>query len=172
MLNENWYALRVRSRSEALACLVLKAKGYTVFSPSCLLPKRRNQKGLERRERPLFPGYLFCRLTLGVSDKMVATPGVIGVVGFGGRPAAIPDSEIESVQRIISVPVNLQPWRYWPAGTFVRIQTGPLTGIEGQLMSDKGARHLVISVTMLQRSIAATLSEETMLEILRAPQYL
>jgi len=166
MNTECWYALRIRTRSEKLSSIVLEAKGYQVFFPTYTLPHRQVNRTVER-DHPLFPGYLFCRLVPNATGKMVSSPGVICVVGFGGQPVPVSDSEIEGVRAMLKTGVATQPWRYIPAGTNVRVRSGPLDGTQGILVSGNDSRRLVVSITILQRSVAAVLSDDTMLEPLR-----
>jgi len=92
---------------------------------------------------------------------MVTTPGVIRVLGCGGKATPIPDGEISDMQKLIKSGMPRQPWRYLPAGSIVRIEEGPLAGLTGVLVSCEKDRRLVISVTLLQRSVAAILDETT-----------
>jgi transcription antitermination factor NusG len=163
---ESWYALRIRTRSEKLSCAVLEAKGYQVFFPTCA--RRCRQRDTEKeQQQALFPGYLFCRLMPNATGKMVTSPGVICVVGFGGQPVPVSDSEIESVRVLLTAGVAAQPWRYIPAGTQVQVRSGPLDGAQGLLLSGSNSRRLVVSITILQRSVAAVLSDDTLIEPLR-----
>jgi transcription antitermination factor NusG len=163
---ESWYALRIRTRSEKLSCAVLEAKGYQVFLPTYTRHHRQVNRRIEQ-EQALFPGYLFCRLVPNATGKMVTSPGVICVVGFGGHPVPVSDSELESVRVMMSTGMATQPWRYIPAGTQVRVQSGPLEGAQGLLVSGSDSRRLIVSITILQRSVAVVLSDDTILEPLR-----
>jgi transcriptional antiterminator RfaH len=160
---EAWYAIQVRPRYEMISRQALEGKGYQVFLPT--YQQRVPCKGAQSssREEFLFRGYLFCRLMADSTGKMVTTPGVIRVLGCGGKATPIPDGEISDMQRLIQSGMPRQPWRYLPAGSMVRIEQGPLAGLTGILVSCEKDRRLVISVTLLQRSVAAVLEETTTL---------
>jgi transcription antitermination factor NusG len=79
------------------------------------------------------------------------------VVGFGGVPQPIPDAEIAAIETVTSSGLSAQPWPFLKAGYTVRIGFGCLAGLEGMLVRTLGADRLVLSVEILQRSIAVEL---------------
>src|SRR5439155_10251591 len=79
-------------------------------------------------ERPLFPGYLFCRLDLGNRLPVLSAPGIIGILGFGKIPVPVPDEEIETIQTLIVSGHRVKPWPFLQSGERVVIESGPLQG--------------------------------------------
>jgi len=87
----------------------------------------------------------------------------VSIVGAGNIPEPIQDIEIFSIQKITRVADDLvMPWPFFREGQRVRIEAGPLCGVEGQLVRTKNRSRLVVSVTLLQRSIAVEIDEESM----------
>jgi transcription antitermination factor NusG len=155
-----WYALQIRPHREAVAGEGLRLKGYEVFVPT--YSDRRFRSGrIRKTELPLFPGYLFCRCGDSSAGKIVTTPGVIRMLSLNGAPVQIPDEEVERIQRIVSSQLYCQAWRFVADGTLVRIESGPLKSVEGILMCGEEKRRLIVSVVMLQRSVAVILDEDT-----------
>jgi transcription antitermination factor NusG len=152
-----WYALRVQTRTASLASKTLHAKGYEAFLP--LYQSRRNWSDrIKQLELPLFPGYLFCRFD--PFDRLVpvvTTPGVISIVGAGKTPIQIREEEIEAIKQVVRSGLAVQPWPYLPVGCRVYIERGPLAGLEGIVTSADKVDRLVISVSLLQRSVAVTI---------------
>lgn len=108
-------------------------------------------------ELALFPGYLFCRFDPLVRLPVLKTPGVIQAVGCNRTPVAIEEKEIQAIQRMVESGLPTQPWPYLAIGDRAQIRSGALRGLEGILVSVKGNRRLVLSVTLLQRSVAVEL---------------
>ena len=160
----NWYALQVRPRCESSCEALLTSKGYEVFFPRFATQALTQSKRAARP--PLFPGYLFCRLTHNSVGKMVMTPGAVRLLGIGNRPEPVADHEMESLRRIDESGIARQPWRYLPGGSMVAIESGPLNGVQGVLLTDGSARRLVVSVTLLHRSVSVELAENTQLKAL------
>jgi transcription antitermination factor NusG len=149
----SWYALQTRLRYEQFAALHLQSKGYEPFLPvyTC---RRRWADRIKKIELPLFPGYLFCRFDVLNRLPILVTPGIVQVVGSGKRPIPIEDSEITAIQAVVQSGLARQPWPFLQLGQRVRIACGPLGGHEGILLNVKGNHRLVLSVSLLRRSVA------------------
>jgi transcription antitermination factor NusG len=148
-----WFALQVRTRHEASVADQLSGQGYDRFLPLYKVRKRWSDR-IKEVDAPLFPGYLFCRFSPHDRLPILKTPGVIQIVGFQSGPAAVDESEIRSIQSLVAAGVPHQPWPFLAAGDRVRIESGPLLGLEGILTEVRSSFRLVLSVTLLQRSVA------------------
>jgi transcription antitermination factor NusG len=148
-----WFALVVKNRVEKAVALSLIGKGYPVFLP--LWKSRRRWSDREPLiDLPLFPGYLFCRIDLRNRLPILTTPGVRQIVGCGKAPVPVSETEIEFVQRIVSSPSSYEPCSYLTAGQAVRLTRGPLAGLDGVFVKTQKQCRLVVSVSLLQRSVA------------------
>ena len=150
---EQWYALQLRTRWKSSTAALLSGKGYQTFFPTFKTLKRVRGKSCEVNP-PLFPGYVFCRFDALKRLPVLLTPGVITVVGRGRIPIPVEDSEIEAIQKVVSVGLQVEPWPYLELGQLVRIDDGALCGVQGILIGFKGARRIVVSVSLLRRSVA------------------
>ncbi len=148
-----WFALQVKARHEANVADHLQGKGYEWFLPLYKVRKRWSDR-IKEVEAPLFPGYLFCRLNPQNRLPILKTPGVIQIVGNSRAPVAVDRAEIEAIQRMVESGIPNHPWPFLETGDRVRIESGPLSGLEGILAEFKGNHRLVLSVTLLQRSVA------------------
>lgn len=106
-------------------------------------------------ELPLFPGYVFCRFDFQRQPPILMSPGIVHIVGARIAPEPVPEIEIATVRAIVESHLRAEPWRFLKMGERVRIFDGPLDGVEGLLAGSKRRRRLVVSITLLQRSIAA-----------------
>lgn len=151
--NARWFALQTRQRHEKIVSTFLRHKGYSEFLP-LYRARRVWSDRIAAVELPLFPGYIFCRFDL--NDRrvpIVSTPGVIRVVGVGRDPYPVSASEMDAIHTIIESGLPAEPWPYLQSGTPVRIRYGALSGTEGLLVETKSSHRLVVSVSLLQRSI-------------------
>jgi transcription antitermination factor NusG len=149
----SWFALQIRSRWEGTTAGLLRGKGLETLMPT-YTSKRKWSDRFKVVELPLFPGYVFCRFDVHNRLPVLITPGVISVVGRGKTPVAVDDAEIRSIQAAISSGIHLEPWPYVEIGERVRVKDDVLDGMEGILTSFKGSHRVVISVTLLRRSVA------------------
>jgi transcription antitermination factor NusG len=150
---DRWYALQVRSRWESSTASLLSGKGYQTFLPTYVAEKRWRGSARELAG-PLFPGYVFCQFDAHKRLPILVTPGVVSVVGRGRIPVPVEDSEIDALQRIVASGLRAESWPYLEVGQHVRIQEGALSGLEGILISLRGSRRVVVSVSLLCRSVS------------------
>jgi transcription antitermination factor NusG len=159
-----WFALQVRSRWEITTKGLLQSKGFETLLPT-YTAKRRWSDRSKIVETPLFPGYVFCRFDVHYRLPVLITPGVISVVGRGKTPVAVEESEIIALQTVVRSGIQTQPWPYLEIGERVRIKDDVLEGMEGILTSFKGSHRVIISVTLLQRSVALEIDRSRILRL-------
>lgn len=150
-----WYALHTRARHEKMVEHRLLECGIETYLPTVQEMHVWSDRK-KRVEAPLFSCYLFLRCALTPQDRnqVYRIGSVLGLVGGGAAGMAIPDDQIESVRTLLS---QTAPWRSHPfvkAGQRVRIRGGALDGVEGVFVSENGDHSLVVSVDVIQRSLA------------------
>lgn len=155
-----WFALTVKHQHERRVEGVLRAAGVDTFLP-LYRARRQWSDRVKDLDAPLFPGYVFSRFTLRDRARVVGTPGVVRIVGFAGLPAPVTEREIDAVRAALASRLPLGPWPYLlKAGGRVRIERGPLRGIEGTLLREGSALRLVLGVELLQRSLVVEVDPE------------
>jgi len=125
-----WYAVKCKSRQERIAELHLKRAGIITFYPQIKEPKivrRRRQICINA----LFPGYLFAQFNVEHDYRLVIySRGVREVVSFGPTPAIVDEEMIQAIKdRMCNGYVTIPEAAFMP-GQVVRIQEGPLRGVE------------------------------------------
>jgi transcription antitermination factor NusG len=156
---EQCFALRVKSRYEKVVAAMAHSKGYEEFLPlSCC--RRRWTDRFKSVEVPLFPGYVFCRLDVERRLPLLIIPGVMHFVGLGRVPVPIDEAEIAMLQSAVRSGLGTEPWPFLDVGQRVRLAEGPLTGLEGILVEVRKQHRLIVSVTLLQRSVAVEIERE------------
>jgi transcription antitermination factor NusG len=167
MGNDPWYALYVRSRHERVVELALQGKGYPAFSPAYSVSRKRANRN-ERVQAPLFPGYVFCQFDVHRRLPILTTSGVVFVVSVGNAPEPVHASEIASLRAVVAAGGSVQPWPFLKAGQHIRVEAGPLSGAEGKLLQVKGETRLIVSITLLQRSVAVELHPDVVAPVFRS----
>ncbi len=161
---KSWYALTVRHQHERKVATLLEQRGWETLTPVYTSDRQWSDR-VKQVEMPLFGGYVFCRFPMGDRMFVEDTPGVIRVVQFGGAPAPLLDREIEEIRMVAESKLKLTPWPYLSEGDRVEVRRGPLRGLEGTLLESTEADggktlRLIVSVVMLQRSVAVELAPE------------
>jgi transcription termination/antitermination protein NusG len=160
-----WVAVQVRLHRERPVARTLEEHGYEGLLPIIKAAPRSSRT----REQVLLPGYVFCRYQERPAYRIIQAPGVLRIVGVAGRPLPIPWEELEAVQRIAESGLFAEPWRFLRSGDRVRVCAGPLAGIEGAVLYLKGEVRVVVSVTMLQRSVAVEVGVDDIETLHRSP---
>lgn len=149
-----WYAIRVRSNCENTTASYLGSMGYDVFLP-VYQARRKWSDRVKEVQVPLFSGYLFCSMDITKRLPVLQAPGVVNIVGCGTVLTPVPNEEIEAVRTIVNSKVAVKPWPYLHTGDTIRMQQGPLAGIEGVVVEMKSCTRLIVRINLLQRAVAA-----------------
>jgi transcription antitermination factor NusG len=153
-----WYAAYTCPRHEKYVAQQLVHRHIGSFLP--LYSSVRRWKDRRKRiDLPLFPGYVFVQMNERNRLDILRLPGVVQLVCFQGKPAAIAPAEIEALRRGTTGSVVVHPHPYLKEGRKVRIVGGPMTGTEGIFVRRKHQTRLVISISLIQRSVAMEVGE-------------
>jgi transcription antitermination factor NusG len=151
--SQRWFALQVRTRWEGSTALLLEGKGYRTLLPTYKAKKAWSGKTREIAA-PLFPGYVFCEFDAQKRLPILVTPGVLSVVSMGRVPLPVDNNEISNIQTLVASGYEAEPWPYLEVGQKIRVESDSLRGIEGILIQFKGNHRVVVSVSLLRRSVA------------------
>ena len=149
----HWYAVRVKSNRERITAEMLKGKGFPVCLPFYWERRRQSTNALSV-ELPVFPGYLFCCFDAAKRLPILTVPGVVHIVSCGRIPQPVDSGEMAAVLSIVKSGLVATRHDFPSVGQAVELDCGPLAGAEGVILSGAGEEEFVVSVTLLQRSIA------------------
>jgi transcription antitermination factor NusG len=154
-----WYAVYTRSRWEHRIADALRQKGFEVFLPtySTQKPTSRGNIGILP---PLFPGYLFCRLDITNRLPVLVVNGVISILGVGQVPEPVPENELDAVRKVMASGLAISPDAVLSPGQSVLVEHGPLKGVTGTLIHTMKESLLLVSISLLNRSVAVRLKPE------------
>jgi transcription antitermination factor NusG len=166
-----WFAIQTRSRHEKRVTADLREKAVEAYLP---LRSVEHQWSDRRKvvDLPLFPGYVFVKI-LGDAPTRVAvlqTDGVLGFLGVRGIGVAIPEEEIAAIQTVLREKIPVEPHPFMRVGEKVRICGGSLDGLEGLLTGMEGKENLVVSIDLIERSVAIRISGFKVVPVSAGPQ--
>lgn len=165
-IRPQWFAIQTRYRYEQRIANDLSAKGLENYLP--ILSEVHEWKDRKRSVNvPAFGGYLFARFepTLCNRVRVLETAGVIRLLGNLGQPEAVPEIEIESLRLSLNSGARCGRHPYLATGTLLRIQRGPLAGLEGRLLRTANALRLVVCVASVGQAIAVEVAWEDVSQI-------
>ncbi len=157
-MEPRWYAAHTNPRHEKTVQQLME--GYRI---ECFLPLYKSvRRWKDRRkelELALFPGYIFVHIALKDRLDALRIPGVVQFVSFQGKPARLPDAEIEGLRNGLARASGFEPHPYLTVGKRVRVRSGPFFGMEGILIRRKERFRVVLSIHLIQRSVAVEVDE-------------
>jgi transcriptional antiterminator RfaH len=148
----SWKAAYTRQHHEKNVARHLARLGVECFLPLCMEERHWSNNRKPTLEIPLFPHYLFVRVSAQSRVQVLKTPGVLDIVGRNSTTDRITDEEIE----ILRSGLHLRkpaPHPFAP-GENVRIGSGPLSGLEGVVLRHKGSLRIVITVPLIRQSVS------------------
>lgn len=160
--HDGWFAVYTRHQHEKTVHQELTGKGIESFLPLYTAAHQWKDR-VKRVSLPLIPCYVFIREPLTQWLPVLTTPGVHSVVAFGGQPARIPGEEIDAIRLVVQSHVKAESHPYLRNGDRVRVTAGALRGLEGILIRKRNWYKLLLSIEMLQRSVAVEI-DVTMVE--------
>ncbi len=158
MNSPRWYALQTKTQYERHVVRALQEKVFEPYLP--MVCTRRRRKGtISEVPTPLFPGYVFCRFELRNRLHVLRTSFVRSVVSSCGVALSIDEGEIEAVRSAVAFGQNPHPHPFLKVGQWVRVECGAMEGVEGVLLEFRKQYRLVVSITLLERSVAVDIDE-------------
>jgi transcription antitermination factor NusG len=151
-ITQKWFALYVKPRHEKVVDRALHRVGFESFLPLHVL-RHVYAHCSKEHEIPLFPGYVFCRFDPLKRTPILSTPGVISILSVARKPVPVDDVEIFALQSAMKAQLPIERCPFVQTGQRVRIIHGALSGIEGIVSEVRNPLRLVLSITLLQRSV-------------------
>ena len=152
-----WFAAYVTARHEKQVALQLERRGVQCFLPLYRSVRRWKDRRKEL-ELPLFPSYVFVNIAIHDKLQVQCVPGVVQFVTFNGKPAPLPQTDIESLRQGLTG-IAVEPHPLLRVGRRVRVHSGAMTGVEGILIRKKDKCRVVITLELIQRSVAVEVDE-------------
>jgi transcription antitermination factor NusG len=161
-----WFAIQTRYRYEHRVANDLTAKGLENYLP--VLNEIHQWKDRKKSvEVPAFGGYLFARFEATQRNRVrvLETTGVVRLLGSALQPEVVPDREIESLRLSLDSGAHCTRHAFLEIGTPLRIQRGPLAGLEGRLVRSANALRLVVCIASVGQAIAVEVAREDVIPI-------
>jgi len=161
-----WFALYTKPRNEFKAEQQLIAAGITNYLPTVTLLKQWSDRKKKVTE-PLLRGYIF--IYVNEEERLVSLEqqSIVRCVFDVGRPARIPDWQIDSLRTMLETKVDIIVHKGIVPGAKVIIKDGPFEGIIGTVVEGEAGKSISVAIDFLNRSVIARLPDESSLEAIR-----
>lgn len=154
---EPWVVAHVRSRQEKVLARFLAPLGIPFYAPQREKRTRRNGRNFVSY-LPLFPGYVFFRAE--AERRALAWRSNVIVRLIDVPDPEILQAELAQLHRLQRSGASLSPWRALDPGEAVRVVEGPFQGYFGIVVRERGAERLLVSVSLLRKTVAVEFERE------------
>ncbi|MEM6628132.1 MAG: UpxY family transcription antiterminator [Bacteroidota bacterium] len=162
-----WYAGYTYPKAERKVFREIELKGVEVFLPLCKVVRQWSDRK-RKVEVPLFPSYVFVYATRNSLYELLRIRELVRIVSFEGKFCRIPDPQIESIRKLIEGNIPIQHEDFVPrVGSLVRVEHGPLKGVEGTIKEIKGKSRLIIQILALGQAVSIDISKHHLKEVAR-----
>jgi len=142
----HWFALYCMSRQEKVVQADLVEDGYESYLP-LMRTKRKWSDRIKWIDEPMFRGYVFVRVSSREYYKVLQHRSVLKYIAFGGRPSAIPDKQMEALQRAMGENLDYKVTsKHFKPGQPVLVTAGPMCGCSGEVIRYAGKKSLLVRI--------------------------
>ena len=149
----HWFALYTASNHEKVVEQSLRSKDVETFLPLHTVSKRWKNRITVKLDLPLFASYVFAKIALSETARVLSVPKVYSIVGNSREPLPLPDEEVETLRAGLSTRIAT-PWPHVSVGMRARVKSGPLAGLEGIVVRSDTQLRIVLSLDLIAKSIA------------------
>jgi transcription antitermination factor NusG len=154
-----WLVLRTRSHHENIVERSLHQQEINTYLPRHRVVRRWKDRRATL-ELPLFPGYVFVQPRLNQLEKVRCARGSCGFIVRGGKPAAMPQKELEAVRIRAGSGADLAVKPTLFPGQRVEVIRGPFMGVQGELIRVKSQNRLVINASLVSSSVSVEVDSD------------
>lgn len=158
--SQAWFAAYTVPRHEKRVAQHLSTREIEHFVPLYRTNRRWKDGSRVTLELPLFPNYVFVRISMAQRIRVLNAPGVLYIVeGIGKKPAILPEADINGLRTGLQQ-CRAEPHPYLTAGKRAIIRSGPFAGMKGIVVRTKAACRIVLSLDLIRESIAVEVGAE------------
>jgi transcriptional antiterminator RfaH len=150
---DKWYAVYTNPRAEKQVYTRLIESGIETFLP---LQKTFRMWSDRKKlvEKPLLSSYIFVKTRSKFFPVVFKTPGVVKFVTFEGKPASIPQNQIDNLRLLINSDENIEvSTEKFAQGDNVEVVNGSLVGLTGELIKIGSKNRVVVRIDRLDQNL-------------------
>ncbi|MCK9327449.1 MAG: UpxY family transcription antiterminator [Bacteroidales bacterium] len=156
-LDYHWYAVYTLGRKEKVVFSELVEDGYEAYLPLRKVKKRWSDR-TKLIDEPLFPSYVFVRVSQREYYKVLSHRAILKYISFGGRPCIIPERQIEAVKRLMGENLDFEVTSdHFKPGQEVEITAGPMIGCQAEVVRHAGKKGLLLRVGNIGYSLVVNI---------------
>jgi transcription antitermination factor NusG len=148
-----WFAIYTRSRHEKEVLKHIESEQIEAYLPLRTTIKQWSDRKKKVTE-PLFNSYLFVKVRPKDHCKVLKTNSVVRFVSFGGKPAKIPEKQIQLINNMLASGYELAiNFEQLEPGSPIKVVQGLMKGTFGELVEYRGKKRVVIKIEEIEKSV-------------------
>ncbi len=156
-----WFATFTLPQNEKSVLKQLDLRHVESFLPTYETIRIWKNRQRKKVTLPLFPTYLFVRISRSERGMVLRCPGVLQIVGNPKEPVPVADAEVEFLRSSVCRR-KVEPFRELVVGERVRIKSGLMQGLEGTLVRRSSSLRFVLTIQMINQHAAIEVDAEDM----------
>ncbi len=149
-----WFVCHTKPRCEKKFSALLGVEQFAHYLP-LIQSVRRYGAQKKTFTKPLFPGYVFARLEPARKDRIYQQDLLVRALLVENEPVFL--RQLEDVRLVCASGFEAAMHPLMRKGTHVRVQGGPLHGLEGYVDDPVNPRGIVVSIDVLQQGLLVRL---------------
>lgn len=151
--NKNWFALYTRVNQEFKTAEKLDKLGIEYYLPTITKIRQWSDRKKKITE-PVLKNYIFIYATETERMDALVLPTVVRCISENGRPAVIPEWQIENFKSVINNKAEFLVHNGLVKGALVEIISGPFKGVRGIIQRNEKDKLIFLNIDLLNRSLA------------------
>jgi transcription termination/antitermination protein NusG len=157
-----WEIAHLRSRQEKSVARLLLDGGKPFYLPQIKQTEKRSGRTFVSH-LPLFPGYIFLRRVEGLRQTLWRTSAVANMIDVSDQAQLT--AELLQIRQLQASGAFLTPCMDLAPGDAVRVEEGAFSGYTGVVTEERGALRLIVSVSILRKSVAVEFPREFLAQL-------
>lgn len=149
----SWFAAYTASHHEKQVLNQFAYRNVEAYLPLYKASRKWQKRPSITLDLPLFPNYVFVRISRKQRVDVLGTPGVFSIVGSASNAWELPEREIEALRNGLHER-KVEPHPYLVVGERARVKTGVLAGLEGVMVRKKNSLKIVLTLDQIMQSVA------------------
>jgi len=150
---KQWFVLYTRPKFEKKIAEEISLMSYDNYLPLRTIFRKWSDR-IKRVREPLFPNYLFVKISVLEKHKVLSANGVVRFVTFEGRAVPVNEEEITKIRKIESVDYDISFEGFHTIGERVKVIKGAFIGMEGELIRRPKGSRLMIKLPVLNQAVS------------------
>ena len=132
-MGKKWFVVYTKPQQELNVAGQLSAMGITNYCPTITVVKQYSDRK-KKATKSLLSSYVMVELEENQRNKVFACSGIVRYLFFLGKPAVVPNSEINLMQNHLNGVYNDSKVTTLNVGDTHTITQGPFSGVSGRVV--------------------------------------